>query len=245
MNKDYEDEKITIGFKDELENDNVNDFLESIMKEFMEESFSFYKFWEELPFINTEKQLNSVLLPAIHKHTKNIWLEEPFKEKPNDKQRFLDIATQKDDNTYLIELKHAWNSRLDKFLSRTKNEWGTAIKQIADITKKSMENSFEFDNEDNVYKIALMIMPTVISLDEKHDTLNMSASKYAEDLFNAFNRDNAKKYKANFVGAIKLKNPEKYKYEYTYKYEYQYKDEHKGGTQIFPYVSFIARVESL
>jgi len=41
-------------------------------------------------------------------------------------------------------------------------------------------------------------------------------------LSNEFNIDNAKKCKANFVGAIKLKNPEKYKYEYKY--------EHKGGT---------------
>lgn len=206
-------------------------FLQTIIKNFAEESFEFYNHWGEFPFIYSEKQVNSVIVPAIHKYTKNIWLEQPFKKK-KDNQRFLDIATTKGKNIYLIELKHSWNSRTDGVAKYTDKEWEKAIEQISDINKKTIGKHFNC-NEFNVFKIALMIMPTYIASNKKHNILNMSAKEYTNDLYQEYERYTSSKNKANFIGTIKLKKPMKYEHEF------------ENGNQIYPFISFIARIEEV
>lgn len=101
---------------------NMRKFLREVIINFAEESFSHYKNWGEFPFIYGEKQIHSTLTPSIHKHTGNIWLEQPFKDYKKN-QRFLDIATIDKNNIYLIELKHSWNSKTDKITQRAFAEW--------------------------------------------------------------------------------------------------------------------------
>lgn len=204
-------------------------FLQSIIKLFAEESFEFYNHWGEFPFIYSEKQVNSVITPAIHKYTGNIWLEQPFKKAKNN-QRFLDIATTKGKNIYLIELKHSWNSKDEGVAKYTDSEWEKAIEQISDINRKTIGDYFNY-NDYNVFKIALMVMPTYISSKTKHEILDMSANEYTNILSEEYERYRAQKYKANFIGSIKIKNPIKYEHKFI------------NGNKIYPFVSFIARVE--
>ena len=204
-------------------------FFHNMIINFSEESFSFHKQWGMFPFTYSEKQIHSVLAPAIHKYTKNIWLEQPFKDYKKN-QRFLDIATTEKNNIYLIELKYSWNSKLENTTKRSDTEWETAIDQIADINRKTIYRHFNKDC--NIFKIALMIMPT-FAPDKEHAILSQSAKEYASNLFEDYQNSRTKKHKANLIGVIKLKKPTKYTHEFL------------NGNKIYPYVSFVAYVEPI
>ncbi|MCT7519180.1 MULTISPECIES: hypothetical protein [Aliarcobacter] len=203
-------------------------FLNEMIVNFSNETFSFYDVWGEFPFIYSEKQIHSILAPSIHQYTGNVWLEQPFKDYKKN-QRFLDIATTDRKNIYLIELKHSWNSKTDKTNKRLADEWEIAIKQIDDINRKTIHGYFNFKDY-NVFKIALMITPTYLSSSEEHNILLSGSKEYAEMLFNDFDSYDAQKYKANFVGTIKINEPKKYVHDFY------------NGSQVYPYVSFIAKV---
>ena len=207
---------------------NMRKFLHEVIINFSEESFSHYKNWGEFPFIYGEKQIHSTLTPSIHKHTGNIWLEQPFKDYKKN-QRFLDIATVDKNNIYLIELKHSWNSKTDKITQRAFDEWQIAIKQIKDINRKTIYPHFNKDF--NIFKIALMVMPTYLSSNQVHNILSLNSKEYGENIFNEFDNVFSQEHnKPNFNGTIKIKNPNKYSHKYI------------NGEQIYPYISFIGKV---
>jgi hypothetical protein len=230
MNKKYE-----IYTKDFLKDGNgvrsTRKFLQTIIKLFAEESFQFYDYWGEFPFIYSEKQVNSVVIPAIHKYTNNIWLEQPFK-KTKGNQRFLDIATTKGKNIYLIELKHSWNSKNNNIAKYTDNEWEKAIEQIKDINRETIGNYFNYEDY-NIFKIALMVMPTYISNKINHNILNLSALEYTKKLIYEYQQYLDQNYQANFIGTIKITNPLKYEHEFL------------NMKQLYPFISFIAKIEKI
>jgi len=203
-------------------------FLYKTISNFSDEMFSFYEEWGEFPFTYSEKQINSILVPSIHEYTKNIWLEQPFKNNKK-KQRFLDIATTINDDIYLIELKHSWNNVNEDIYSKTSHEWQTAITQIEDINKKSMKNHFECIDY-NVFKIALLIMPTFIDSKVHNPIVNLTAEEYTDVISEEFDRYIAQKYHPNFISVIKLREP------------YNYENEYQNKKQIYPFISFIAKV---
>lgn len=208
---------------------NLRKFFHNLLKNFDTESFNFYKIWGEFPFIYSEKQLASVLAPAIYSHTKNVWFEQPFKDYKKN-QRFLDIAIADQKNIYLIELKHSWNSKRNETNKKSSQKWETAIDQIKTINRKTIYSYFNFQDY-NVFKIALMIMPTYLNYDEDHNILKMSAKEYATTIFDEYESYTTKQHKANLTAVIKLTNPKQYKHDFTI------------GSQIYPYISFIARIE--
>lgn len=208
----------------------VLEFFNEILHNFTVESISFYDEWGEFPFIYRERQVNSALIPAIHKYTKSIFLELPFKTISNN-QRFLDIVTTKDKNIYLIELKHSYNSKNDTTSLRTDNEWTTAVEQITDIKRSTMKKHYDIKNY-NVYKIALMIMPTFLQSNDKHKILKMSSTEYSKLIFDDYQYF-TKKYQSNLVGSIKINNYENYIHEYS------------DRNLIYPFISFIAKIEKL
>ena len=213
--------------KDELKDKEVNKFFRKMIENFAKESFTHWNIWGRFPFIYREKQLNSVLIPAIHSYTKNIWLEEPFINQKK-KKRFLDIATVKDDTIFMIELKHSWTHKKGK----SKKDWEKSINQISDIDVNTIRSSFNIDY--NLIKMALMIAPTYISLDKNkgRDILNLTTEEFTNNLFEDYqniDKDNS----VNLIGTIKIKNPEQYEYKSKY------------GREIYPFISFIVRVEEV
>ena len=218
------------------QNDNIIDkvilsLFKNIINNFANESINFYKEWGEFPFIYRERQINSILIPAIHEYTKNIFLELPFKDK-NKKQRFLDIVTTKDNNIFLIELKHSWNSKTDSITSRADKEWETSIEQISDVTKSTIKNYYNYKDY-NLYKIALLIMPTFMPANIEHKILKESPESYSKALLDNYYAKYYKKYQPNIVGSIKITNPNDFTHEYI------------NAKQIYPFISFIGRVEKL
>ena len=107
----------------------ARDFLEEVVKNFIKENFKINEVWNDYPFLTNEKQSFSALVPAIHKLTGVVWLEQPFKrinkrarqETGNDEtQRFIDLATMYGDNNamYLFEVKHGWHNFLVIILAK-------------------------------------------------------------------------------------------------------------------------------
>ena len=208
----------------------VRGFFDELHNDFAKETINFYEQWGLLPFSYSEKQVNSIIIPAIYKITKNIWLEQPFKI--GDRQRFLDIATTHEGNTYLIELKHSWNSKNENISKRTNKEWETAIDQIATLRKSNVKQ-FINNHGFTIYKIALMVMPTYLTNDFNHRILEQSAEEYAKNIFTKYKEYRSERYRANYVSTWKIENYEEYAYEYN------------GGKQIFPFISFVAKIDKI
>jgi len=235
MNKDLQnffDTEISDTLKDGQGTNNVKKFFHQVIKNFAEESYIFYKVWEEFPFVYRERQVNSVLIPAIHKYTKTIWLEQPFKKKAAG-QRFLDIVTTDKDNIYLIELKHSFNSRTENIRKATDEEWKKAIEQIADVNKQTLGSYYHY-KDFNVFKIALMIMPMYIPSKELDRLDNLTIKKYHNQIVESFDNTSwTEEAYANLFGTIRIQNPLDFEHKWPY------------GSEIYPFVSFIARVERL
>lgn len=224
-----------ISVKNDENNDAVNvkeiqNFLKEFTNAFAEETINFHEYWGMLPFTHREKQVNSVVVPAMHKITKNVWLEQPFKA--GAEQRFLDIATVYGDNIYLIELKHSWNSKKEDIAKKTDSEWETAIEQIADL-KRNTVKQFVNHKDFNIFRLALMIMPTYVTNDSNHNILKSTSQEYANDIFNKYQEYRSEKYRANYVSTWKVENHEQYIYQFD------------GGNQIFPFITFVARIEKV
>ena len=221
--------KYEITIKDNYNDVEVNTFFREVIENFAKESFAFYEEWGEFPFVYRERQVNSALIPAIYRYTNTIWLEQPFKN-DNDGQRFLDMVTAKENNIYLIELKHTFNSKTQKIDERTWKEWDTAIEQIFTIKYSTLGNYYS-DNS-TIYKVALMIMPQYLNCTRPIDE---SLSVYNEHIYQMFTDKNElhENGYANLVGTIKINESDKYPHEWCDK------------TQIYPFVTFIARIESV
>ena len=224
-----------IGSVDTLEDGNgvrkMRKFFGAFSHNFAAESINFYdKYWGQFPFIHSEKQVNSVVVPAIHKTTENVWLEQPYKTN-SEEQKFLDITTIDGANIYLIELKHSWNSKTDNIASYTDSEWERAIEQIAELKKSHVKKFLNVD-EYNIFRVALMVMPTFVTNDLEHNICQKSSKEYAMELFNQYQQYRSKKYNANYVATWKLDNHKKYKHGY--------KDDKE---QVYPFISFVARAE--
>lgn len=204
----------------------IQDFLTKFTNAFAKEAINFYEYWGILPFTDSEKQVNSVVVPAIHSVTKNVWLEQPYKWEKE--QKFLDIATVDGDNIYLIELKHSWSNKDAK----SKKEWETAIEQISKL-KESTVKQFANYEDYTIYKMALMVLVTEITNDLDHDVLKFSSQEFAENLFKKYQNDQKQAYQSNYVATWKLEDHQKYLHEFD------------KGEQIFPFISFVVRIEKI
>lgn len=216
----------------------ARDFLEEVVKNFIKENFKINEAWNDYPFLTNEKQSFSALVPAIHKLTEVVWLEQPFKrinkrarqETGNDEtQRFIDLATMYGDNNamYLFEVKHGWhNFSTNSFEQCFCDRWFNAIKQISHLT---FQNLSVYERKNTVfYKIAFMIVPSYLTYDksEKHQKDKFpSAKENAQRLFEELNFP--KNQMPNFVMSYKLDTSRHF-------------DRYK---QIFPFLNFIIRVE--
>jgi len=238
MSKDkskYEVHVENIGLEDGRGIRTMNIFFKKIIENFAEECFIFYKEWGEFPFVYRERQVNSALIPAIHKYTNTIWLEQPFKKSSKD-QRFLDIVTTDKNNIYLIELKHAYISKSDYVTKLIDTEWETALEQIKDVNRKTLGAYYNY-KDFNIFKIALMILPKYMSLNDyknKEDITEFSAKDENKKITEQFSDKYWKKSAcANFCGTIKIEDCVKYKHEY------------ENSCEVYPFVSFVIRVEQV
>lgn len=108
----------------------AKEFLNKIIIEFAKQSTKYIKATSEAPFSFKEKQLHSVLLPAISKITDAFLMESPIerqwsKKKKlnfNDYNGWLDYWCRYRDVDFFIELKHSYDSYKTKNIRKSTNE---------------------------------------------------------------------------------------------------------------------------
>ncbi len=132
---------------------------------FIKACTQYYNFVGEFPFTYSERQLNSVLLPAFVDNSDSVFLEQPVSRK---KRRHkpttgrLDYWIAYGDTVFLVELKHSWGVMESPRINEiTKKKWKDGISQIRSM-KKSDVTDISIKG-DKVIKMVLMIMPFYVS----------------------------------------------------------------------------------
>lgn len=234
--------------KAEIENfEEIQSFLKGVMENFIEESEIIYNKWKFFPFTNSEKQVLSALFPAIYKITENVWIEQWFKVVNENKNRFLDISTITENNAYFIEIKHEYKNHIGikNITKDVINKWNGAIEQIGDLEKENLGK--EFDKVElknfNCYKIALIIIPTFIeNPDEESKAINDTAVSYAKRMFDYFLYDTSVEKKPNIAITWKINDCKKKEHEFK---TVKKKNGEEERIEIYPFLTFVARVENM
>lgn len=146
----------------------TRDLLQGVSRNFARGCVSYHDVVGEWPFVYGERQLHSILIPAIAKHADAVFLEQPISRKSIDAENhgWLDYWVLYRDVVFLIELKHAFFSIASGKLSdRQRKLWSQAIAQLEGISSSQAQ---EIAHAGGIVKIALMVLP--FSRFSKHES---------------------------------------------------------------------------
>jgi hypothetical protein len=136
----------------------TQEFLNNLTEHFIKQSISYYDNVGELPFVYKEKQIHSVLFPAIHNISEAAFLEAPIIRKKSGRIGWIDYWVLYKSTVFLIEIKHCWGSVVSpKLSSKIITNWNAVVDQIIDIKKSEITNQSESGSK--IIKIALMVIP--------------------------------------------------------------------------------------
>lgn len=122
----------------------TQEFLNNLSEHFIKQSISYYDNVGELPFVYKEKQIHSVLFPAIHNISEAAFLEAPIIRKKSGRIGWIDYWVFYKSTVFLIEIKHCWGSIVSPTLSsksKINKNWNKAVDQIIDIKKAKSETN--------------------------------------------------------------------------------------------------------
>jgi hypothetical protein len=156
-------------------------FLQQIVEEFARACVKFYGVVEELPFIYRERQIHSMLLPAIAKVAQAAFVEQPITRKIKRKSQYgwIDYWVYYEPFVFLIELKHGWHAlNSQKIRGATYQCWKKAIEQTKAISKA--EAKALCIDPDKVLKMAMLIVPCYQSSQSKDYLIPLDKAKITE-----------------------------------------------------------------
>jgi len=167
----------------------TNDFLSRLVKGFAKRTSQYMYAIEGVPFVQRERQLHSLLIPALSEITAMFMIEFPTKRnwssvsprEYNDSHGWIDYWCRYRDITFFIELKHGYiSSRTGLVNGSLQDSWQEAIKQLNVI-----ENGVDSEKEvsSGVFRIALEIVPI-------YETVNKGKPKTLGDMDNLFKIQN-------------------------------------------------------
>jgi hypothetical protein len=191
---------------------NLLEFLRDTLREIAKVSTRIFDTTGDLPFWYKEKQLSSVLLPCFYNLGYGAIQEIPTRRKPRGKESshgWLDYWVQKNDNVYLIEVKHGWlciNSQ--KFGKCNSKEWQTSIKQLNNIKKSDTDI---LKAEMVGFKISIMLLPIWRNIGSKDEDVTTPPIELEKLLKRAFNT--LEQYPADWAGVWSLPNKMQYVFE--------------------------------
>lgn len=209
---------------------NAKSLLKDLSIEFAKRSRMFFDASGDLPYIYREKQLHSILVPALWDLSDLVMTELPVYRLSNSnkdkKFGWVDYLVKKGNTVFLIELKHSYFGYHAKELRKTSlKEWNTAIEQINNIEKPEQ---FRINSNDNVVAIALNIITTYSSNFHKSNSIKECINIYNEKIEETFSND-----KPDFVANWSVHKEMLVTYEYT------------NGEESYPYVHIVAQVKPL
>lgn len=165
-------------------------------------------------FVYGERQINSVVLPAIYEISDAVFVEQPITRLKNRKTKeegsgLIDFWVMYGRNVFLIEMKHAWMSSktIDK-RQDLENKWINVNEQINEITDaQAKELAY---GKLKPLKISILVAPLYeSSKDEKK-----LVPKVKEDLTEIIDEFNSLVPKPNFLSVWNLPAKMQGPYEY-------------------------------
>ncbi|WP_067175232.1 hypothetical protein [Sulfurospirillum sp. UCH001] len=149
---------------------NFKKFFEIFIEKFAQKSTKYFDITDDLLYIYREKQLNTVIAPILDEIATAFLCEYPterkFSKKESDKSHgWIDYWVKDNSTIYLIELKHSYNGLQndDVLKSSAIHNWKTAVDQLIQVKN---DKNFTLNNE-NVLKIALIVVVTITSSKKK------------------------------------------------------------------------------
>lgn len=134
-------------------------FLHQMTKQFANNCSRYYDVVDDLPFTYQERQIHSMLLPAIAKISQATLVEQPIKRKSNGNSQhgWIDYWVYYEPFVFMIELKYGIQAiNYSKVWKRTNSSWGNANEQIRSISKSSAKSIWT--DTSKIIKIAAMIV---------------------------------------------------------------------------------------
>lgn len=144
-------------------------FLREITDTFIRSCANYFDEVEELPFIYRERQIQSILLPAIAKVADAAFVEQPInrKSKQGSQKGRIDYWVLYQKYVFLIELKHSWMSVASKRIRGDTNQaWSEVLHQLKSISKSEADSLCLYSKK--IAKIGMMIVPCFQSAKDKN-----------------------------------------------------------------------------
>lgn len=138
---------------------NLRRFLKEMAVTYAKKCCSYTDVVGELPFTYRERQINSIMVPAIMAHADAALMEQPItrKSKKGLSHGWLDYWIIYKSSVFLIEVKHAWKAwDIDTVRQRTQDQWQKAAEQLIQIKKDEVEG---LAISRTAVKVALMVVP--------------------------------------------------------------------------------------
>jgi len=114
----------------------AHEFLDKVSRGFVKYSSNYMKLVEESPFAFREKQLNSILAPALAEFSKAFLMEFPINRKNKkldyDSHGWVDYWAYYKSIDFYLELKHSYASLGGKITNVTLRRWESANCQAKD-----------------------------------------------------------------------------------------------------------------
>ena len=151
----------------------ANDFMKLLIEEFSKQSSLYMRNTEEVPFTYGEKQLHSIIAPALSRITSEFLMESPVKRKwsseysadYNDSHGWVDYWCRYRNTSFLIELKHGFiATKSGKVREGVKEDWKKALSQL-NVIEEEAKNYIEYCN--GVFRLALHVLPLYETVNNK------------------------------------------------------------------------------
>ena len=156
----------------------AREFMTKLVRAFSKQASSYIRATYEAPFVFKERQLHSILAPALSSFTDAFLMESPVNrkwsaissEERDDSHGWVDYWCYYRGIVFLIELKHGFISSKTGHVRKTvKKDWKKAIDQL-DVIEKEAKSQSEWTN--GAFRIALDILPL-------YETVNSERAKTA------------------------------------------------------------------
>lgn len=206
-------------------------FLNEISEVFPKLCTRYFDQVGELPFVFKERQINSIILPAIARVADAVLSEQPVERIYGDGKSYtghIDYWVLYGTTVFLVELKHSWlSTRTLAMTEKADTKWKTAIEQINSITPDVAMNLAY--GKLNPVKVALMVLPFYVSCnhDRKLELMGQEHGREIRDILKGLEPD------GNFISIWNLHGRLQGPFIYENKKE------------IYPYLAMVARLEGV
>lgn len=143
----------------------IKEFMMKLVRAFSKQASSYIRVTGEVPFVFKERQLHSILAPALASFTDAFLMESPVNrnwsamsiEERVDSHGWVDYWCYYRGISFLMELKHGFiSSRTGNVTKTVREDWKQAIEQLNVIEKEAKVQS---ECTNGAFRVALDVLP--------------------------------------------------------------------------------------